>query len=104
MAPDPDKVKAVQEWKRPISIIELRAFLGFIGYYRRFIENVAKIATPLHQLLCGAPKKSKIPFNLSEWTEDSETAFQRLKGALLLVPILAFADFYLPFYLVYRCQ
>ena len=36
---DPDKIKAVTEWPRPTTVTEVRSFLGFVGYYRRFIPN-----------------------------------------------------------------
>ena len=34
---DPKKIEAVTEWPRPITVTEVRSFLGFVGYYRRFI-------------------------------------------------------------------
>ena len=36
---DPEKVEAVMSWERPKSIFEIRSFLGFVGYYKRFIED-----------------------------------------------------------------
>lgn len=36
---DPEKVRAVTHWKKPIDLKSLRSFLGFCGYYRRFIAN-----------------------------------------------------------------
>ncbi|KAL1259109.1 hypothetical protein QQF64_009686 [Cirrhinus molitorella] len=50
VATDPDKVAAVKEWSRPVHLAELRSFLGFSSYYRRFIEGFAKLAKPLHEL------------------------------------------------------
>lgn len=39
--PDPAKVAALQRLSPPSTLTELRAFLGLVGYYRRFIENFA---------------------------------------------------------------
>ena len=44
---DPSKVAAVQEWKRPTNVGEIRSFLGLEGYYRRFVEGFSKIVLPL---------------------------------------------------------
>ena len=51
VSPDPDKVAAVAEWKVTASVKELRLFLGFAGYYRRFVNGFAQIAGPLHELV-----------------------------------------------------
>ena len=50
LAVDPAKVVAVQDWKTPRSVNEIRSFLGLAGYYRKFIQNFAKLATPLTRL------------------------------------------------------
>lgn len=47
---DPAKTKAVDDWKRPTNISELRSFLGLVSYYRKFIKDFAKIAKCLHAL------------------------------------------------------
>ena len=51
VATDPDKIKAVTEWTRPITVTEVRSFLGFVSYYRRFIPNFSKVAKPLNIFL-----------------------------------------------------
>ena len=48
---DPTKVKSVTEWLAPTSVGEIRSFLGLAGYYQRFIENFAKTAKPMTELL-----------------------------------------------------
>ena len=35
---DPNKVVAIQYWKRPTNVREIRSFLGLAGYYQRFIQ------------------------------------------------------------------
>ena len=47
---DPEKVKAVAEWPRPTNVTEVRSFLRLAGYYRRFVEGLSRIATPLTRL------------------------------------------------------
>ena len=39
VATDSDKIKAVTEWPRSNTVTEVRSFLGFVSYYRRYIPN-----------------------------------------------------------------
>ena len=48
--PDPGKIEAVTDWPRPYSVTDVRAFLGFANYHRRFIQDFAQIAKPLQLL------------------------------------------------------
>ena len=48
---DMEKVRAIQEWKTPTNVKEIRSFLGLANYYRRFIEGFSRRATPLTELL-----------------------------------------------------
>ena len=59
---DPDKIKAVTEWPQPTTVTEVRSFLGFVSYYRRFIPNFSKVDKPLNKLLQnveGTPSQKK---------------------------------------------
>ena len=82
--PDPGKIKAVSEWPSPTCIKELQSFLGLAGYYRRFVKNFARIASPMTELL-----KKDTPYS---WSEQCEQAFQSLKNRLITAPILVAPD------------
>jgi hypothetical protein len=45
--PDPDLISTIVQFSQPIIRKDIQAFLGLIGYYRRFIENYVKISEPL---------------------------------------------------------
>ena len=47
---DPVKVKAVTTWSTPKCLKDVRAFIGFANFYRRFIKDFSKLARPLHDL------------------------------------------------------
>ena len=47
---DPEKVEVVMNWERPKSVFEICSFLGLAGYYRRFIEDVFRLALPMTRL------------------------------------------------------
>lgn len=96
VAPDPEKIASVQSWPVPQTTSQVRSFLGFTGYYRRYIGEFARIARPLNSLLIGVPKNKKQNTAL-KWDEHCQQSFDLLKQRLLEAPILAFADFSLPF-------
>ena len=88
--PSKEKVKAVATWPRPSSVRDVRAFLGLASFYRRFIRNFSRIARPLTDL-------TKDTASVETWTTEHETAFLKLKAALVNAPILRLPDFSKPF-------
>lgn len=103
VATDPGKVDVVANWPRPQQVADLRSFLGFASYYRRFVAGFAKLAAPLHHLVAEftGKRRGRPPSRpLSEaWTERCEQSFEELKARLVSSPVLAYADFSLPFIL-----
>ena len=107
--PDPDKVAAVKEWPRPQTAKELRSFLGFTGYYRRFVREYARVVRPLNDLLKGDlaprhkgpnswPRKQSHPLG-ALWTADCQAAFELIIEKLTSAPVLAFSNWQLPYVL-----
>lgn len=85
--PQVGKVEAVKGAGRPVTKKQVRAFLGLVGWYRKFIPNFSARAITLTNLT----KKSQ-PNNVV-WTEDCEKAFKDLKDALCQEPVLQSPDF-----------
>jgi hypothetical protein len=83
--PDPQKVAAIEQFLPPTTAKQLKTFCGMISYYRQFIPNCSRIASPLYKLL---KKDAKF-----EWTKAQENAFQHLKSKLISRPILQYPDF-----------
>ena len=51
VATDPAKTEAVTNWPKPKTLKDLRSFLGFASYYRRFVPHFTQVARPLHELV-----------------------------------------------------
>lgn len=86
---DPDKIACIKDWPTPVRVKDVRAFLGFANFYRKFIRNYGGMAIPLTDLT----KKEKE----FEWTAKEEQAFQKIKNAILEEPILSTANPEKPF-------
>ena len=83
MSPDKEKIAAIKDWPIPKTVTEIRQqFIGLASYYRRYIQQFADIATPLHHLT----EKSAT----FVWTEECQKAFQILKDLLSQAPVLCY--------------
>lgn len=115
---DPKDLDAVLQWKerKPKNVGEVRALLGFLGYYRSFIQDFSRIARPLfklqehpveseeRQVKTGptkqSVKKGQLPSKTPvQWTPEHSAVVARLVDMLTSSPILAYPDFDLPFVL-----
>ena len=81
---DPAKIEAILNWERPKTPTEVRSLMGLAGYYRRFVQDFSKIATPLTKL---TRKNEKF-----EWNDKYEASFQELRQRLVTAPVLALPD------------
>lgn len=84
----------------------LRSFLGFTGYYRRFIKDYARTVKPLNDPLIGQPTHKAAKINARKrkktewkWGELEQDSFDLIIQKLTNPPILAYANFTQPFVL-----
>ena len=94
---DPKKIEVIVKRPGLCTVHEVRKFLGFTNYYRKFVYNYAQIARPLNKLISG--EKAKEKHRKVEWGDEPEQAFQQLKEACTKTPVLAYADYKKPFQL-----
>ena len=90
--PVPAKTEAIKAMHPPVNPKQVCAFLGLVGYYRKFIKNFAKIAKLLTMLT-----RMDVKF---KWKETHHGAFMKLKDAIIQAPILRYPDTTKP-YIVY---
>ena len=81
------KILSVLEWTVPTTRTELESFLGFINYHREFIPHLAVTADLLYQLA-----KVTSPTDTLQWEPAHQSAFDQLKTAMVVAPVLAYPN------------
>ena len=89
---DPAKIAIISQLPYPSSVREVRSFLGYAGFYRRFIQDFSKKALPLSNIL-----QKDVDFIFDEGCKE---AFDCLKKALTTNPIIQAPDWIAPFELM----
>ncbi|XP_051793415.1 uncharacterized protein b3gat1b isoform X1 [Acanthochromis polyacanthus] len=114
---DPRDLEAVRSLRTetPATVGDVRRIVGFLSYYRSYIQGFSKMAAPIYELLQpsrakdeqhqrksgrqkgkGAQLPSRTPVT---WTERHQEALCKLIDMLTNPPVLAYPDFELPFVL-----
>ena len=82
LQPTEDKVRAITRAPKPNNVSQLKAFLGLVNYYHKFMPNLSTILSPLYKLL-----QVKVPWT---WGRQQQQAFEEAKSFLkspqLLIP------------------
>lgn len=92
--PNLEKVKAIVEAPAPKNVSQLKALLGMVQYYSKFLPKLNVTFAPLYKLL-----KKDSPW---EWDEDCQNAFESCKKALSSHRLLVHFDPSLP--LIITCD
>ncbi|XP_064468593.1 uncharacterized protein LOC135380865 [Ornithodoros turicata] len=85
-APDPERIKAVENIARPETKSQLRSFLGICNYYRDYVPRYSEIVLPLTNMT-----NRRTPQRLP-WSEEATRSFQEIKEALANAPSLFAPD------------
>lgn len=111
---DPKDVEAVQALKEktPQTVGDVRRLLGFLSYYRAYVQDFSRIARPLYEILQvksnpsppkparGKTKGPQLPSRTPvEWTSEHQQILECLINILTNPPVLAYPDFDHPFIL-----
>ena len=96
---DPEDTAAVQTLakQKPATVGDVRKLLGFLSYYRQYIQDFSRIAKPLYDLIAG-PDPFASSYRIT-WTEEHQKRFDMLIHRLTSPPVMAFPDFTKPFVL-----
>jgi len=77
---DPVKVARVHNWPTPENWTDVQAFIGFVNFYHRFIQDFSTIARPLFDLTHSD--------KVWNWDAKERKAFKCLKMAVTTAPVL----------------
>jgi hypothetical protein len=82
---DTKRTEIIQDWPEPKSAHEIQVFLGFMGFFRKFIRNFSTITAPLSKMLKDDPSMGSRRFKL---TLEAGKAFKELRKAFISPPIV----------------
>ena len=82
--PATDKLKAVRDARIPQNVTELKAYLGLLTYYSKFLPNMATVLAPMYQLLHASVRW--------QWTAAQTKSFEQSKELLTSERLLVHYD------------
>ena len=89
----PKKIEAIEKMAPPKNVKGVKSFLGLSGFYRRFIQDYAKIVEPLSRMT-----RKNAAFH---WTPEADSAWKSIKSKLSSNPILVHPDLEKGYYLIF---
>ena len=75
IAPIRNNIVKINDFPVPNSRKKLQSYLGLVNYYRSYVKDIAKLASPMYELLKGDKK--------FEWNSEANKAFDEIKQRLI---------------------
>ena len=85
LQPDPKRIQAISNVLAPTDASTLRAFLGLLSWYSKFLSNHATVVEPMRACL-------RSTHSAFQWTDEAQTSFENVKSMLLDSQALALFD------------
>ena len=92
--PSLSKVQALHDWRIPTDVTGVKSFLGFTGFYRRYIKNYSELAKPLTELTKGPKGKRSVTIGKAE-TDAFNGLIAALQERVMLHHVIPGQPFYL---------
>ena len=82
LRPSPDKLAAIEKWPLPQTQKQVKSFVAFCSFYRKFVHHFADCSAPLTDM-CRKGKPGKVV-----WDSHARDAFEILKARMISAPLL----------------
>lgn len=82
---DPAKIEVIKNWPKPENFTDLRGFLGFVQFFKRFVKHFSEKARPLTDLT----RKNK---GIALWNDECSKSFEERKRTLMSAPVSVAPD------------
>ena len=87
----PDRTEAITNFPKPKNQNDLRSFLGFCNFYKRFAKDFSELAAPLFRLTS--------PSAAWKWTDEAQDAFDAIRLTFVDTMLLSYPDFNKEFFI-----
>lgn len=89
IGPTEDRVKAIVNYEKPKTVVELRRFLGLVNFYRRCLPSAAEAQRPLNAYLHNSKKNDRTKI---DWSPEADKAFAKICHDITQIALLAHPD------------
>ncbi|KAL8616281.1 hypothetical protein ACOMHN_056224 [Nucella lapillus] len=84
LKPEAGKIKKIMQIPTPTTKKQVRALLGLLSFYRRYVPNFATLSAPLTDLTKDGPRKSRS----IDWTPACAKALENIQAVMSAEPVL----------------